>query len=92
MSEEREGTKSLAELNEEERVVSTRRRRLHDRIDFLRGGGMSGPDGEAMLAHLLEEEKDVSNRRRELHALIDARRAELGIAAGPEPKDSLRDR
>lgn len=64
----------LEELEEEERAVSARRRRLHDRIDFLHGSGMGEPDAEERLARLLEEEREVSRRRRELHALIDARR------------------
>jgi hypothetical protein len=77
--------RQLEELEEEERVLSTRRRRLHDRIDFLHGSGMGEPDAEERLARLLEEEHEVSRKRRELHALIDTRRSESGLT-GPPPR------
>jgi hypothetical protein len=81
----------LEKLEEEELAVSARRRRLHDRIDFLRGSGE--PDVEERLARLTTEERAISDRRLELHRLIDALRVELGIGApGPPPKDSIRDR
>ena len=68
----------LEELEEEERVISRHRRRLHDRIEFLAGTGMGEPDAEERLAHLVEEEQEVSRTRRELHLLIDARRSGRG--------------
>ena len=85
-----EARQELQRLEEEERTVSGRRRRLHDQMDFLRGSGE--PDVEERLAKLTEEEREISARRRELHASIDALRIELGIKAGPPTKDSLRDR
>jgi hypothetical protein len=76
---------SLEQLVDEERKVSLRRSRLHDRIDFLRGTGMTEPDAESRLATLLAEEREVSVRRHELHALIDSARAERGNAEGEAP-------
>jgi hypothetical protein len=81
----------LERLEEEEQAVSARRRRLHDRIDFLRASGE--PDSEERLARLTAEERAISDRRLELHGLIDALRVELGIGApGPPPRDPVRDR
>jgi chromosome segregation ATPase len=75
-------TRELVELEEEERALSARRRRLHDRIDFLRGGAVS--DEDPGLAELTAEEREVSRRRREVHARIDEIRAAAGEAQ-PEP-------
>jgi acyl-coenzyme A thioesterase PaaI-like protein len=72
------GSPTLAELNEEERAVSARRAKLHNRIDFLRAGG-GGPLEEVaeVLAKLEREEREVSDYRRELHERIELARAEL---------------
>jgi predicted nucleic acid-binding Zn-ribbon protein len=74
---------TLAELNEEERSISARRRRLHDRIDFLRAGG-GGPleDVAELLASLEREEREVSAYRRELHERIELMRAEMQRSRG----------
>ena len=62
----------LDRLKEEERSLSIRRQRLHDRIDFLRGGGGGeSPEAAQMLADLEREEREVSQLRRELHQRID---------------------
>ena len=58
-------------LEAEERDVSRRRARLHDRIDFLRTSGAEEPDAAERLAALLEEERALSARRLELHAQLD---------------------
>lgn len=58
----------LEQLEEEERAVSLRRRRLHERID-------RGFPNET----LLEEERRVSALRRELHAKIDVLRARIEL-------------
>jgi len=90
VSSARGSREELERLEEEELAVSARRRRLHDRIDFLRGTGE--PDLEERLAKLAEEERAISDRRRELHRVIDALRVEFGIGTpGPPPKDSVRD-
>jgi len=75
MSDETRG--SLEELDEEERVLSARRLRLHDQIEFLRGSGLTEPYAQERLERLQEDEREVSRRRHELHALIEARRAAL---------------
>jgi len=62
----------LEQLIAEEKALSARRRRLHDRIDFMRSGrAAGGGDTAAQLQSLLDEERQVSTRRRELHAEID---------------------
>ncbi len=81
----------LARLEQEERAVSQRRRRLHERIDFIRGSAAQDVDSLERLEKLVVEEKDVSHRRRELHGRIDALRSQAGTGAtpGPRPKESL---
>lgn len=78
---------SLERLKAEERAISARRRRLHDRIDFLRaGGGGFSRETQQMLADLEAEEREVSRRRRELHQQIDTYPVRLTRAA-LEPAD-----
>jgi chromosome segregation ATPase len=84
MSENRDIRTVLEELEVEERAISARRRRLHDQIEFLRGGGMGEPEALERLAKLDESERQVSLQRKELQARIDALRAELGTDS-PSP-------
>lgn len=70
MAGEADSRAELEELEREEQSLSARRRRLHDRIDFLRGGGDPEAVG-AELDRLLEEESRVSARRREIHRRLD---------------------
>lgn len=81
----------LGRLEQEERAISQRRRRLHERIDFVRGSGAQDADSLERLAALEAEEKEVSYRRRQLHARIDALRGEVGVgtALGLQPKERL---
>ncbi len=81
----------LARLEQEERAVSQRRRRLHERIDFIRGNGAQDEESLERLEKLVVEEKDVSHRRRELHGRIDALRSQAGTGAtpGPQPRERL---
>src|SRR4051812_14483244 len=58
------------QLVAEERAVSAHRRRLHDRIDFIRSQGVT-TETEAILNHLIEKERAVSADRKRLHGLID---------------------
>jgi hypothetical protein len=85
---------NLARLEQEERAASQRRRRLHERIDFLRGNGVYDADSVERLAKLEVEEKEVSRRRRELHGLIDALRSQSSVAAPAPavPKETLLER
>jgi hypothetical protein len=76
----------LARLEQEERAVSQRRRRLHERIDFIRGNGAQDEESLERLEKLVVEEKDVSHRRRELHGRIDAVRSQAGTGATPGPQ------
>ena len=76
----------LARLEQEERAVSQRRRRLHERIDFIRGSGAQDGDSLERLAKLEVEEKEASQRRRELHGRIDALRSQAGTGAVPGPR------
>jgi hypothetical protein len=68
----------IRDLEAEERALSARRARLHNRIDFVRSGG-GGPADEVAetLDRLVHEERELSTRRRELHAEIAAVRTEL---------------
>lgn len=73
----------LAQLRKEERSVSARRSRLHDRIDFLRngGGGVNADETARTLADLESQERDLSRRRLELHAQIEVLAAETDRSA-----------
>ena len=80
----------LAQLEAEERSVSSRRRRLQDRIDFIRSGrSPDAAEAAAQLERLLEEEREASARRRELHLEIDTLRVKLGREPGPRERPPL---
>lgn len=65
----------LEELDEEERRVSARRRKLHDRIAIF-------PDETGELAR---QEREVSQQRRELHERIDELREQRNRLRGAQP-------
>jgi hypothetical protein len=67
----RETAVLLAQLEDEERAISRRRQKLHERIDFVRASAFGDPGAEARLVHLEAEERELSRERRELHACID---------------------
>ena len=69
----------LSQLRKEERSLSAKRTRLHNRIDFLRagGGGLPGQDAD-LLEDLERQEKEISQQRRELHEQIDRVTAQFG--------------
>ena len=83
--------RDLARLEQEERAVSQRRRRLHERIDFIRGNGAQDAESLERLVKLEAEAKEVSQQRRDLHGRIDGLRSEGGTTAtpGPQPKERL---
>jgi hypothetical protein len=71
----------LAQLRKEERSLSARRTRLHNRIDFLRsGGGGESAETAELLADLERQERELSDERRELHERIEAAEAKLSHA------------
>jgi predicted nucleic acid-binding Zn-ribbon protein len=85
-----EDTRRLAQLESEERTISSKRRRLHDRLDFMRSGGaVASDDYEEKLQQLIDEERELSTRRRELHIEIDALRVKLGQQPGPRERPRL---
>lgn len=75
---------SNAELNElvatlfaEEKRISAKRTTLHQRIDFLKGGGYAHLDASAeQLTTLQEEDRQLSIARQEIHSRVDAAVAE----------------
>ena len=74
-------SEQLAWLEERERTLAAKRRKLHDRIDALRGGAGDPNLSPAALARLVEEEEKVLAERIAVHAQID----ELRVAAGLPP-------
>ena len=90
MSSAADDARRLAQLESEERAVSSRRRRLHDRIDFMRSGAaVPAPDAEEQLRRLEDEERELSERRRDLHIEIDALRVKLGQQPGPRERPRM---
>ena len=69
----------LARLEREERQVSARRRKLHDRI-----ASFPTPEHE-------QSERELSRHRRDLHRQIDAVYAELEAIRAEIPSPLLRD-
>jgi cell division protein FtsB len=68
----------LAQLRKEERSLSARRTRLHNRIDFLRSGGGGDPALAAdQIAELERQEREISQQRREVHERIEVASAKL---------------
>jgi predicted nucleic acid-binding Zn-ribbon protein len=79
------GAQRLAQLEIEERTVSSRRRRVQDRLDFMRSGAaVPSADHAERVQQLEEEERTLSAHRRELHAEIDMLRTQLGRQPGPQ--------
>lgn len=71
---------SLEQLEDEERRVSERRARLHERIVFAQtmGDGTGNPVAPEYLAELNAQEREISKARKELHARIDELRKQRG--------------
>ncbi len=68
-----EPASEIAQLRKQERSLSARRTRLHNRIDFLRaGGGGNAEETAKLLEDLVGQEHEVSTQRRELHERIEA--------------------
>ena len=85
-----DAARRLAQLESEERIISSKRRRVHDRLDFMRSGAaVQSADHEEQLRRLEEEERQLSAKRRELHVEIDALRVRLGQQPGPRERPRL---
>jgi len=65
----------LEQLEHEERLVSARRRKLHDRMAIF-------PDDSGELAR---QERELSQHRRELHHRIDELREQRNVLRGEQP-------
>ena len=78
----------LAQLRKEERSLSARRTRLHNRIDFLRasGSGLERDDAD-ILEELERQEKEISRERLELHERIERASAQLASSNGDPRED-----
>jgi hypothetical protein len=88
---EQEGDR--ARLEQEERRLSLKRRRLQERIDFLRGGGGGFTEqSNQQLRHLREEESMTSRQRRDLHLRIDEMRAAAGLPPSRDERAATRER
>lgn len=75
---DRELERLLDQLEDDERRISKRRASLHERIDWLRGGGAGfSPETDEQLETLNAVERQVSDERKALHARIDDLRAEV---------------
>ena len=66
----------LSVLEDEHRILSERRRRLHESIDLLDGLEVVKPDAAARLEKYRISEKTVSRRRRELYGEIGRLRSD----------------
>jgi hypothetical protein len=67
----------VATLFAEEKRISAKRTTLHQRIDFLKGGGYAHLDASAeQLTTLQEEDRQLSVARQEIHSRVDAAVAE----------------
>jgi type III secretory pathway lipoprotein EscJ len=70
------GEEQLAQLRKEERSLSVRRTRLHNRLDFLRAGGYPGQSNET-IADLERQEQEISRQRHEVHERIELAEARM---------------
>jgi hypothetical protein len=66
----------LALLEDEHRLLSERRRRLHESIDLLEGLDTVKPDAAARLEKYKTTERDISRRRRDLYRELGELRSE----------------
>ena len=78
----------LEGIEQAERVISSKRRRLHEQIDFLSTEKV-GVYLERRLEKIDQEERELSDHRRRIHEQIDRLRAEAGL---PSYRDEQRRR
>jgi hypothetical protein len=72
----------LLVLEDEHKLLSKRRRRLHESIDLLEGFETVKPDAAARLEKYKLTEREISRRRSELHREIGQLRFEQLWAGG----------
>jgi hypothetical protein len=73
-----EGLRKFRELTQLERGISDRRRRLHERITFVKSQGASvNSETASQLVYLEQKERVLSRQRKEIHRLIDQLRRTL---------------
>ena len=83
-------TELIARLTQQERHVSTVRRRLHQRIEFVKTGGAgTGATSAEQLDELELEEREVSSERHKLHLVLDAALAEQHLRRVERSSDYL---
>jgi hypothetical protein len=78
----------LEGIEQAEKIISAKRRRLHEQIDFLTTE-KQGVFLERRLEKLDREEKELSDHRRRIHEQIDRMREEAGL---PHYRDEQRRR
>jgi hypothetical protein len=71
----------LAKLDRQERDISTKRNRLHQRIDSLYLAAPLTPEQTTILDELEAFEQQVSFERQSLHRRIDELRQSVGLPA-----------
>jgi hypothetical protein len=83
-------TELIARLTQQERHVSAVRRRLHQRIEFVKTGGAGFGDAvDGQLAGLEGEEREISTERHKLHRVLDAALAEQHLRRVERSTDYL---
>lgn len=85
-------TELIARLSQQERHVSAVRRRLHQRVEFVKSGGAGfGEATDGQLADLETEEREISRERHKLHRVLDAALAEQHLRRVERSSDYLDD-
>ncbi|MFN8222428.1 MAG: hypothetical protein U0R50_04165 [Gaiellales bacterium] len=83
-------TELVTRLSEQERHVSAVRRRLHQRIEFVKSGGAGFDETtNGQLEALEDEERTVSKERHKLHRVLDAALAEQHLRRVERSSDYL---
>lgn len=83
-------TELVGRLTQQERHISAVRRRLHQRIEFVKTGGSGfGASTAEHLDELESEECEVSRERHKLHRMLDAALAEQHLRRVERSSDYL---
>src|SRR3954471_24911991 len=73
----------LSALEDEHRLLSERRRRLHESIDMLEALGRMKPDAALRLERYKITETEISRRRRDLYRVFNELRADRVRSSTP---------